>query len=92
MQPDPVLTRPALPPRDIALRQQAQALETAFLAEMLRHAGAARTPEGFGGGIGEDQFASFLREAQAAAISARGGIGLAEHLFRALQGLPDAGA
>ncbi|MDX5358800.1 MAG: rod-binding protein [Rhodobacterales bacterium] len=76
-------------PRDAVLRARAQELEGQFLAEMLRHAGAGATPETFGGGVGEDQFASFLREAQAQAIVRRGGIGLAEHLFNALKGRAD---
>lgn len=80
---DPV-SPPALPPKTDALRQQAQALEAAFLAEMLAHTGLDAASEGFGGGIGEDQFGSFLREEQAKLMVARGGIGLGESLFRAL--------
>ncbi|HEX9858187.1 MAG TPA: rod-binding protein [Paracoccaceae bacterium] len=68
------------------LRVQAQALEAAFLAEMLSHAGFGAARDSFGGGIGEDQFASFLRQEQATALAQRGGIGLAESLFRALSG------
>ena len=71
--------------RDALLRQRARELEGVFLSEMLRHAGSARPPEGFSGGIGEEQYASFLRDAQARGIVAKGGIGLAEHLFRALK-------
>ncbi|MFN3293075.1 MAG: rod-binding protein [Gemmobacter sp.] len=73
------------PDRDATLRQKARELEGVFLAEMLRHAGVAKLPESFGGGAGEEQFASFLREAQARAIVKKGGIGLAEHLFHALK-------
>lgn len=76
--------------RDATLRMRAQELESQFLAEMLRHAGAAQTPDSFGGGIGEDQFASFLREAQASAIVRRGGLGLAEHIFLSLKARADA--
>ena len=67
-----------------ALRRQAQALEAAFLAEMLAHTGLDAANEDFGGGVGEDQFGSFLREEQAKLMVARGGIGLGESLFRAL--------
>jgi Rod binding domain-containing protein len=67
-----------------SLRGAATRLEAVFLAEMLEAAGVGRTPESFGGGAGETQFASFLREAQAQAMAEAGGIGLAEHLFRAL--------
>lgn len=76
------------------LREKAEALEAAFLAEMLRHSGLGSGPgEGFssmrgafGGGIGEEQFGSFLREAMAGQMVRAGGIGLAESLFRAMAG------
>lgn len=70
------------------LWDKAVALEAAFLSEMLAHAGldsgggALGAP--FAGGPGEDQFASFLRAEQAQLMAQRGGIGLAEQLFRAL--------
>jgi peptidoglycan hydrolase FlgJ len=70
--------------REVQLRARAQELETTFLSEMLSHAGMGQARDSFGGGIGEDQFASFLRNAQATAMVDRGGIGLAEHFFRAL--------
>lgn len=74
---------------DAALRQKAQDLEAAFLAEMLGHAGLGRPPEVGGGGPGEAQFASFLRDAQAAALVRRGGIGLAEQIFEAIKARGD---
>lgn len=67
------------------LRDLAQDLEASFLAEMLKHAGLGETPDGFGGGIGEDQFASMLRDLQAKEIAANGGIGLAEAIFKSLE-------
>ncbi len=70
--------------QDTILMQKAQELEASFLSEMLGHAGLDTPSESFGGGIGEDQFASLLRGEQAKAIVQKGGIGLAEHLFRAL--------
>lgn len=76
---------PAMPSaRAQALRLAAQELEASFLAEMLKHAGLGTAPGGFGGGAGEEQFASFLRLEQARAIAQVGGIGLAEQLFRIL--------
>ena len=72
------------PNKTEALHKQAQALEAAFLAEMLSHTGLDAASDSFGGGIGEDQFGSFLREEQAKLMVARGGIGLGESLFRAL--------
>ena len=39
---------------DDALKDAAQKLEATFLAEMLKHAGVGETPDGFGGGVGEE--------------------------------------
>ena len=66
------------------LRDAAMQLETLFLAEMLKSAGLGAQPTTFGGGAGEEQFTSFLIDAQAREMAAAGGIGLAETLFRAL--------
>lgn len=66
------------------LREAAEKLEAAFLAEMLKASRFGETPSEFGGGIGEDQFASFLRQAQAEGMVRAGGIGLAEQLFESL--------
>jgi peptidoglycan hydrolase FlgJ len=74
----------APPSKSDALHKQAQALEASFLAEMLSYTGLGKASEEFSGGIGEDQFGSFLREEQAKMMVARGGIGLSESLFRAL--------
>lgn len=71
--------------QDQSLRKAAQELEANFLAEMLKAAGIGKTPEAFGGGAGEDQFASFMRLEQAKQMAAQGGIGLAESLFHALK-------
>lgn len=76
----------ARPPDPKALFKLAQDLESVFLSEMLGHAGAHAAPDGFGGGIGEEQFGSFLRQEQAQAMVSAGGIGLAESLFRAMTG------
>ncbi|WP_290688922.1 MULTISPECIES: rod-binding protein [unclassified Haematobacter] len=67
--------------RLLKLRAAAEALEGAFLAEMLKPAEAKND---FGGGVGEGQFASFLREAQAKQLVRAGGVGLSESLFTAL--------
>ncbi len=90
MQPLPV-TPPAAKAADPIdakrrelLMEKARSLETAFLSEMLSHAGLDAAEGAFSGGIGEEQFASFLREAQAKAIVDRGGIGLAEKFFQSL--------
>lgn len=66
------------------LKTAAKELETAFLSEMLKAANFAVTPSAFGGGIGEDQFASLLRESMAREMVEAGGVGLAERLFASL--------
>lgn len=83
--PDVVLSkgaerRPAT--SQMAAETAARAFEAAFLAEMLKHTGLGEAPEGFGGGVGEDQFAGFLREAQARQMAQAGGIGIAEYVLR----------
>ena len=70
---------------DGKLRDAAQKLEATFLAEMLKSAGLGASRDTFGGGIGEEQFGSFLRQAQAKEMAATGGIGLAEALFEAMK-------
>lgn len=70
---------------DGALRQAAQELEATFLAEMLEAAGLGESRQAFGGGAGEDQFASLLRMEQARAMVQSGGIGLSEVIFNALK-------
>lgn len=70
---------------DARLREAAVQLEATFLSEMLKSAGLGESPDAFGGGEGEEQFASFLRDTQALAMARAGGIGLAEALFEALK-------
>lgn len=85
MSPDPVQApRPSMPAREPALRAAAQQLEVQFIARMLADAGLGQSRSSFGGGVGEDQFASFLVQEQARAMVRAGGIGLAEHVFRNL--------
>ena len=81
-RPDP-LPDP-LPGPQARLRAVATDLEAAFLAEMLQHAGFGAARESLGGGIGEEQMTSMLRNEHARAIAAQGGIGLAEQIFAAL--------
>ena len=73
------------PVQDAALKEAAKGLEATFLAEMLKSAKVGETPDAFGGGPGEDQFASFLRQAHAEEMVNAGGIGLSEALFEALK-------
>ena len=66
------------------LRAAARELEATFLAEMLSSAGFGAPRGAFGGGPGEEQFASMLRLEQSRAMVDAGGIGLAETIFKAL--------
>lgn len=79
------LRRPTHAPVEQGLnaRQAAEKLEASFLAEMLKSAGVGKSPS-FGGGIGEDQFASFQRQALAEEMVKSGGIGLAESFYQAI--------
>ncbi len=81
----PPPTTPPVPPA-APLFRKAQALEAAFLAEMLKYAAPPPAPGAFGGGIGESQFQSFLREEQARGMTAAGGLGLAAQLYESLAG------
>ncbi|MGB5556736.1 MAG: rod-binding protein [Paracoccaceae bacterium] len=81
-------TSPAPPsrdPKDQAIWKVAQDLEATFLAEMLKSAGFGAARDSFGGGVGEEQFSSFLRQAQAEEMVKTGGIGLAEAVFNTLK-------
>lgn len=88
--PRPASALPDYVQSDAKLRGAAQKLEATFLAEMLNSAGLGAPRDNFGGGIGEEQFASFLREAQAEKMVTAGGIGLAEALFEAMKVRMDA--
>lgn len=70
--------------REAAMREAAVNFETVFLAQMLDFAGVGKTPEAFGGGIGEETFRSFLVQEHARLIVDRGGIGLAETIYQSL--------
>ena len=79
-------TPPAAHPPDPhkAEREAAVSLEANFISEMLKHAGVGESRKEFGGGVGEDQFASMLRDLQARAIAQAGGFGLSEVFFQAM--------
>lgn len=70
-------------------RAAAEKLEATFLAEMLKSAGFGTQPNSMSGGIGEDQFASFHRQALAEAMVRKGGIGLAESFYKAMMETKD---
>ncbi len=62
-------------------KEVAVALEASFLAEMLKYAGHGKSRSSFGGGEGEDAFASLLVREQATLMAENGGIGLAEQII-----------
>jgi Rod binding domain-containing protein len=74
-----------------AMREAAVAFEAVFLAQMLNHAGVAKTPEAFGGGAGEDVFRTHLIQEHARLMAEQGGIGLAEAIFGSLVQRQDEG-
>lgn len=68
----------------------AEEFEAVFLAEFLRSAGAEGIVQEFGGGVGEEQFASLMTRFQAEQMAARGGLGIAEMVLRAMMANDDA--
>lgn len=68
------------------LKEISKALEATFLSEMLKHSGLNETSESFGGGAGEEAFSSMLNQQFANSLAERGGVGLAEHIFRSISG------
>lgn len=87
----PPLASASVSSRQDRLMAKAQQLEATFLSEMLAHSGLGEMQGAFGGGDGEGQFASFLRQEQANRIVQQGGIGLAELIFKTMaEGTDDA--
>ena len=82
---------PSAPSHSSRLRAAAVELEAAFLSEMLKSAGLGKTRQSFGGGAGEDQFASFLVQHQARQLAQSGGIGLSEILLKSMMENPNDG-
>lgn len=82
MDIQPITAQP--PSRHDQLLSKAEDLEATFLSEMLAHSGLGEVQGSFGGGEGEAQFASFLREEQAKVIVQHGGLGLAELIFNSM--------
>lgn len=68
-----------------AHRAAAEALETSFLAEMLKATGLGEQENSFSGSAGESQFASFHREAIAREIVRTGGFGLADMIEASIE-------
>lgn len=75
---------------DAVLMEKSKELEASFLSEMLSFAGLSNSEGSYFGSAGEDQFGSFLRDAQARLMVEKGGIGLAQQLFQSLVKMHDA--
>ena len=58
----------------------AEKLEQAFLEEMLKYCGPKPEGGAFGGGIGENQFGSFLTQEYAAVLAAKIDLGFGKRL------------
>lgn len=78
---------PADPSTDESIRAAAAEFEAAYLAEMLTHAGLAAPRTSFGGGAGEDAFASLLARAWADKLVDNGGVGLADRVAESMMRL-----
>jgi flagellar protein FlgJ len=59
-------------------RPPSEQLEQLFLEEMLKYCGPKSNTGAFGGGIGEDQFSSFLIQEQATALAGRMDLGFSK--------------
>ncbi len=92
MKLDPAIPKPPpiAPDQDKAMRHAAEELEATFLAEMLKPMGAGASRDNFGGGIGEEQFSSFLLQEESRAMVRSGGIGLAESIFQSMKSSSEA--
>ena len=66
------------------IKLAADKLEAQFLAEMLKASGVGQPRSGFGGGIGEEQFSSFLADAYAKEMVQAGGLGLSDAIYASL--------
>jgi Rod binding domain-containing protein len=92
--PAPAATTAAELARRGQIHQTAQKFEASFLTSMLQSMfqGLSTAPP-FGGGPGEDMWKSFLSEAMAKQMAARGGVGVSAAVEREmlkLQGLTEA--
>ncbi len=76
---------PAVGAKPDPLREATVSLEATFLNEMLKAAKFGEPRSAFGGGEGEAQFSSFLRQEHARALAENGGIGLAESIYNVMK-------
>lgn len=78
--PSPALDAAA----DARARQTARDFEAAFIAEMLAHAGLAKSLAG-DSGFGGESFSRFLLDAYAEKLAAKGGFGVADAVYRSIR-------
>lgn len=85
------MLHPSMPrSSEMTLRQTAMKLEATFLGEMLKSTGFGKQESSFSGGIGENYFAQLQRQAVAEEMVRKGGVGIAEHIFKTLKEQSDA--
>ncbi len=76
---------------DAAARKTANEFESMFLSQMLEHMSTGIKTDGpFGGGQGEEMFRSLLNQEYAGMLTKRGGIGIADHVYRQILALQEA--
>ncbi|MCW5750071.1 MAG: rod-binding protein [Alphaproteobacteria bacterium] len=81
-----------LPRNEAKLRETARAYESFFLQQMLEFMSAGIRPDpNFGGGHGEGVYRSLLNEHHGRAIAARGGIGIADAVYRQMLRMQEEG-
>lgn len=95
VSPLPPLAPPAAPPaapsRHPGAWAAAQEFESFFIGQMLELAGAGLDTEGpFGGGQAEKIYRSMMNGEHAKAITQRGGLGIAETVYREIIALQEA--
>lgn len=75
--------------RDPELWKAAKSFEAVFIAEMMSHAGVSEAGDGGvggGGGFAEQTFRSLLAREWAEDLAQRGGVGLADQIYRSIAG------
>lgn len=83
-------SQPAGDARDAAARKTANDFEAMFLTQMLEHMSAGIKTDGpFGGGQGEEMFRSLLNQEYAGALAKKGGIGIADAVYRQILALQE---
>lgn len=75
---------------DAQAHKTASEFESMFLTQMLGHMSAGIKSDGpFGGGPGEEMFRSLLNQEYAGMLSKRGGIGIADYVYRQILALQE---